>query len=420
MSITDSPLSPVAHSTAFNPKRTLRVLVLPWIGMICVFTALLQIFMPLQVQALAPEDKVATLGWVMALGALCAALTNPLAGMLSDRLGSRWGRRTPWLLGSAVASFLALLLLGQASSVWMLAACFCLVQVVTNVYQANLVAVMPDRIPSARRGVASAVIGVGLPLGGVVGSVIASQHADNLPMGYTLVGVVMLMMTLIFIFSDREPPATSVVLPVDTQRGPQRWLDQLSAFSHRDFSWTFAARFMCLLGETLLSGFLLFMLQDFVQLNPGSTPASVVAKLAPIGLLAMLLAAVLAGYLSDRIGRRKPFVALAAGLLALNCGVLYVWRTEMGVLVFYIINGLAFGAFMAAIQSLSADVLPKPEHNARDLGVMSVANVGPQVLAPLIGAAVVGHLGGYAALLGVSAVVLFGSMLCLLGIRGVR
>jgi MFS family permease len=395
-------------------------LVLPWIGMICVFTALLQIFMPLQVQALAPDDKVATLGWVMGIGALCAALTNPVAGWLSDRSGSRWGRRTPWLLGAAVVSLGALLLLGQASSLWMLAACFCLVQVATNVYQANLVAVMPDRIPSARRGVASGVIGVGLPLGGVVGSVIASRHADQLPLGYALVGAVMVVMTLLFIFSDREPPATRPEPPVTTVRGPTRWLDNLSAFSHRDFTWTFAARFLCLLGETLLSGFLLYMLQDFVQLDPGSTPASVVAKLAPMGLLAMLIAAVVAGYFSDRIGRRKPFVALAAALLALNCGVLYTWRTETGVLVFYIINGLALGAFMAAIQSLSADVLPNPENTARDLGVMSVANAGPQVLAPLMGAAVVGNLGGYVSLLALSAVVLVAAMLCLLGIRGVR
>lgn len=40
-------------------------------------------------------------------------------------------------------------------------------------------------------------------------------------------------------------------------------------------------------------------------------------------------------------------------------------------------------------------VLPRTEDAARDLGVLNIANAGPQVLAPLLAALIIGHLGGY-------------------------
>ena len=420
MHVTATANEPAPLVAGHSPTRTLSVLLFPWIGMMSVFIAFLQVFIPLQVQAFAPDQKVSTLGLVMGIGSLCASLTNPIAGALSDHSGSRFGRRTPWLLGSAVASLGALVLLGNASSLWMLVAFFCLTQIATNVYQANLTAVMPDRIPTQRRGVASAVIGVALPLGGAVGSIIASHHTDRIATGYALVGSIMLAMTILFIVADREPAALKPVLAAKTSASGTRWLAYISAFRHRDYGWTFAARCMFVLGEMLLSSFLLYMLQDFIKLDAGHSPAGVIARLAPLGMLAMLVAAMLAGYLSDRFKRRKPFVALAAVLLALNCAVLFFWRDETGVLVFYIVNGLAFGAYMAASQSLSADVLPDPRHMARDLGVMSIANAAPQVLAPVLGAFVISHLGGYVGLLAVSALVLVFAVLSLLGIKNVR
>lgn len=405
-------------------KRTLRVLVLPWIGLMGVFMPMLQILIPLQVEAIAPDDKVFILGAVVGIGSFFAALTNPIAGALSDHSGSRYGRRTPWLVGAALASFGALVLLGQANSLWALLGFFCLVSVTTNVYQANLTAVMPDRIPSPQRGIASAIIGVGLPLGAVVGSVLVSQFSGRIASAYAVLGGVMLLTMLIFVLSDREVPATKPQRIARTDDGTPRALSALmtyfTPFCHRNYTWTFLARCLCVLGEMLMSAFLLYMMQDFIHIDPGHTPAGVIAKLAPIGMGAMLVSAVFAGWLSDRTKRRVPFVATACVLLAIDCAVLYFFRDERGLQAFYIINGLAFGAFMAASQALSAEVLPDPSHMARDLGTMSISAAGAQVIAPMLGSFVINHLGSYVALLIVSAAVLVLAALSLLGIKGVR
>jgi hypothetical protein len=57
--------------------------------------------------------------------------------------------------------------------------------------------------------------------------------------------------------------------------------------------------------------------------------------------------------------------------------------------------GLAFGTYLSVDAALVTLVLPRPQDAARDLGVLNIANAGPQVLAPLFAALIIGHLGGY-------------------------
>ncbi|KAA5831157.1 hypothetical protein F1721_20590 [Saccharopolyspora hirsuta] len=67
--------------------------------------------MALRVAEVAPQHKESTLGLVLGVGAVLAMIANPLFGRLSDRTRSRFGRRRPWLVGTAaVAALLGALL----------------------------------------------------------------------------------------------------------------------------------------------------------------------------------------------------------------------------------------------------------------------------------------------------------------------
>jgi hypothetical protein len=68
------------------------------------FIPILQIILPLQVEGLDSANKVTLLGAITAVDALLALIANPLAGALSDRTTSRFGRRRPWLLALPAAS----------------------------------------------------------------------------------------------------------------------------------------------------------------------------------------------------------------------------------------------------------------------------------------------------------------------------
>ena len=80
---------------------------LAWGGGVVAYAPFLTLVLPLRVEALAPNHKVAMLSLIALLGALVASVVNILVGALSDRsVDSVHGRR-PWVvlgLGLTLAS----------------------------------------------------------------------------------------------------------------------------------------------------------------------------------------------------------------------------------------------------------------------------------------------------------------------------
>jgi MFS family permease len=88
-------------------------------------------------------------------------------------------------------------------------------------------------------------------------------------------------------------------------------------------------------------------------------------------------------------------------------------------MLFNLAQGLAFGTYMAVDMALITKVLPNKDDVAKDMGVINIANAGPQILAPAIAAAVVG-VSGYHALFVTGAVFAVLGSVMVLKIRGVR
>jgi len=127
-----------------------------------------------------------------------------------------------------------------------------------------------------------------------------------------------------------------------------------------------------------------------------------VATLLQSGVLAVV--SPLAGRLSDRVGRRKVFVAAAAGVYALAMTTIAAAGTPTGYLVGMAVGGLGFGMYMAVDLALVVDVLPATASAAKDLGVLNVAGALPFAVAPALAPAILGVTGhSYAALYVVAA-----------------
>ena len=57
---------------------------------------------------------------------------------------------------------------------------------------------------------------------------------------------------------------------------------------------------------------------------------------------------------------------------------------------------------------------------ARDMGMLNVANAGPQIVAPFLAALIIGHLGGYPALFADGGAVAIAGAIAIGPVRSVR
>ncbi len=369
------------------------------------------VLLALQVEDVDPAHKVANLGIVAGVAAIFATVFNPVAGALSDRSG----RRNPWILGGGLLAVPAMFLLGSVHTVLMITIAWCLGQAVMNVYQAAITSVVPDRVPMTARGKASAAVGLGLPFGSTAGALLGAAYSDDYRTGYLIFGALVAASAVLFTGCAREQR-----MPV-RESLPVR--DQLAAFASalrsHDFRWAFIGRALLILGYFAVNGFLLYIIKDHTVLPAGLKPEDAVAIMMPVTSVAMIVSTVLGGYLSDRFDRRKLFVGASAALSAVALVVPAVSTSWIAMLAFAALNGLAFGCYMAVDTALVTMVLPKAEDAARDMGVLNIANAGPQIVAPFI-ASVIVSVGGYTTLFLVAAALAVLGALAVRPIRSVR
>lgn len=412
---TNDIADPPAPDVAEPPRRRglLPLLLVANSAMMAVYMGVGSVLLPTQIAAIAPDDKVALLGLIGGISAIFATAFNPIAGALSDRSG----RRNPWIMAGGLGSLAGLAFLGSVDTALLVGIGWCLVQATMNTYQAAVTAIVPDRIPAARRGTASALVGLGLPIGGTAGVLIASQTAGQLRTGYLVFGVVIATAALLLTAVCRDAPRPRAA--VEPRKGSQL-AAFLSALANHDFRWAFIGRALMVLGYFSVVGYQLYILGDHITLPAGMTPPAAMAVLTPVSMVAMAVSTVVGGLLSDRWDRRKVFVGVSAALAGLVMVVPVISPTWAGMLVFSALNGLAFGCFMAVDTALVTLVLPRAEDAARDMGVLNVANAGPQIIAPFVASAVVTTLGGYTPLFLVGGALSLIGALAILPIRSVR
>ncbi|KQS66052.1 MFS transporter [Modestobacter sp. Leaf380] len=184
-----------------------------------------------------------------------------------------------------------------------------------------------------------------------------------------------------------------------------------------DQRWAFAGRLLVNLGNALGTTYLLYFLADGLGV---ADPEGALLTVTLVYLVTTVAATWLGGRLSDATGRRRAPVAAAAGLQALACALLVVAPSWTSVLVAGALLGAGYGAFTSVDQALVTEVLPDPDALAADLGVLNVALVAPQALAPLLAALVISSLGGYPVLFAVAGVTTVLGALSVSRIRSVR
>ena len=129
------------------------------------FLAPLLVTLALKVNSLVEiEQAPNTLALVAGIGALLPIFANPFFGKMSDRTSSKLGMRRPWMVIGLVSGSLGILMVALAPNIPAVLLGWCIAQLSFNALLAAMVAVLPDQVPAAQRGMVASVLGICVPI----------------------------------------------------------------------------------------------------------------------------------------------------------------------------------------------------------------------------------------------------------------
>jgi MFS family permease len=393
---------------------------LSFTGNALVFIAPLLVTLALKVDDLVGiHDAAKDLALVTGIGSVLAMVSNPLFGRFSDRTTARLGMRRPWMLAGLAGGTTGTLIVAVAPSIPIVLVGWCLTQVFFNALLAAQSAVLPDQVPAAQRGAISGILGVCTPVASVAGTYLVQALSGHELAMFLVPCAVGGAPILLFVARLRDRRLD----PADRPRWSLRELLgslYVNPRRHPDFAWAFLSRFMLVTGFAFLVTYQAYYLIEQLGISKGDVPHQIyLGTLAQAAVL--VVASPLAGRLSDRIGRRKVFVAVAALIYAGALLTIAAANDLSGYLTGMAISGLGFGTYMAVDLALVVDVLPASGSAAKDLGVLNIASALPFALAPALAPAVLALAGGsYAVLYTIAGGCAVVGALAILPVRGVR
>lgn len=407
-----------------------------WFGTNFHWAVLLVIVIPSQCRQISPRSPAETQGAILGWGALFALVVPLLAGAMSDRCRSRFGRRAPFMFGGVLLNLAGLAILfaaGLRLDFWLYLLGYFVIQTGNNIASAAYSGVIPDLLARNQRGEASGWMAVMCQTGTITGALAAGAlwGVGNSLAAYTICGVLLTVLLFVTLAAMREQPYQGSIPPLDwIALAKSLWIDPRK---HPDFFWVWVTRFLVTMGMFTFQQNIQYYLADVLGVK---NPEAMAGYLLGAVLAGATITGFLGGRLSDRIGR-KSVVYVSNGVIAGACVGFAVAQSLPMAFGLAAIYGLGYGAYYSVDWALGCDVLPNPEDAGKDMAVWHVAMTLPQSFAIPLAATVLGAFGrtqsdvggatiyhythgGYAAMFLLAAGFLALGAVLLRNVRGVR
>ena len=340
-------------------------------------------------------SRAQSLALITTVGTLITIIVGPLVGVLSDRTRSRRGRRAPWILIGGIGGAAFVIALRFAPSIAFLTLLWTALQAMIYVALGPLNTTVADRVPEKKRGTASGVGGLGNYFGGISGLLFAGAVFAYLGLDtYLILAVILVAGVVAFVTLAKDRSSKDLVVSHFNLGEFLRGF--LVPLLDSDFRLVWIARIVLFFGYSISAAFGFFMLQSYITPALSAAEATQTVPLLGLSTLpATLIALALAGRLSDKLGRRKPFVIVAALVIAVSMAVPLLSPTLPGLFIQAVLGGLGLGIYLPVDQALFIDVLPDKNAAGRDLGIAAIGIVVGQALAPIVAGQIVAFSGGY-------------------------
>ena len=371
-------------------------------GIVYYWSALTSILLPQKLMEFVPESgKGTALGLLTGVGSLILIFIEPVAGVLSDRSGSRFGKRRPFISAGAIGMSVFLLTMSLAPTYGSMIVAFVFLKIFWGFAEGSYPALLPDVVPESQRGQASGYLGMLQLLGAVAGVFVSAKvlaHAQDwhrsLPVapltGAALATItVVLICTLVLCLAVREVPQG---LPPRTERNfLAEAFEVRPLLRHRAFLWLTLSRMFWYFGFNTLFAFLLYYVKDVLH---RVDYADATGNLVSVVYAMALPTVVLAGIWSDRVGRRKPFIYLSSIVMVVAAVGFILMKSYAEAIGAMALWGLGGGIFTSLSWAMATESFPEAGSNARYLAIwISISQGLPWLIAPPIGGVLLDRYG---------------------------
>lgn len=378
-------------------KRNLIVCLFGSFTTILAMTLLLP-FLPIYVEQLGVTDHAAIVQWSgIAYGAtfFTAALTAPLWGRLADRYG-----RKLMLIRASLGMAVAMSLIGMAHNVWQLVALRLLAGLLGG-YASGSMILVAAQTPKTYSGWALGVLSSGIMAGNLVGPLVGGVLPQLIGIRSTffLAGAVIFVTFLGTIFLIREKARPAQARARKRGGGWALIPDKLPIIA------MLVTGLLLMIAQMSIEPIITVYVAQFVEPSRVTFIAGVVMSVAALG---SILSSSYLGKLADRIGHWTVItgcLAVSALLLIPQAFVDSGWQ----LIVLRFLMGLALGGLLPCIASVIRHNVPEIIAGGI-LGYSVSAQYAGQVIGPLAGGFVGGHIGMRAVFLGTSVLMAAGAI----------
>jgi len=340
--------------------------------------------------------------WVGVYLAVCGLtqLACPLAGKLSDRHASKWGRRRPFIVaGTALASagFVAMWTASQQHwPITYLVSLF-MTQIAINVafsaqcgLPADIQGSEDDSTSENTKGVVSGIVSLHSFLGSLVAMAVMMGTRDMAVRIEYIIYVGSLVLACAAVCWAAQESSTAHVVHSNSltlkEIAQSFWIDLQEDLN---FFWVCVGRMLYYISTSVVV-FMYYYIRDMLGVEDESDRRTHLGFIVVVAQLIGAIFTVPLSRLSNRIGR-KPVIYGACTIMS-SAFVLYAVAPKIAddarwplVLCSTILYGLGSGAYLSVDYALALDCLPVKKTSAEAFGVWGVAGFVGSTVGPVVG-----------------------------------
>ncbi len=341
------------------------------------------VVLPVIVLTVAPEELKNTYLAVLGIsGLLMAAVVQPTIGRISDRTQSPLGRRVPFILWGSVFAAIGLIGVRLAPNFAVLFGVWIYIQANVNIAYGPGLALIRDRVPLHRIGMASSMKIMSDAAGGAVmiavtGTLIG-KTGSSLDWQWLTLGLLafalIVAVSITSVYISRRESAS----PLNSQRRDVE--SSFRSLMNPQLGLFLVSRLLMITAIASFQTYGLFFLRDSVGLD---NAAEALGRMILVIAGALAIAVYISGWISDRVGR-KPVVMVGAIGAAISSLWMLTASDSTEVLVIASVIGASVGTLLSANWAL-ANELADESHAGLHMGIVNLATIGGAATAKLLG-----------------------------------